>query len=130
MRDAPHVLLVEDSALVVGALRILLEASGHRVSSAGTVKEAIATAELDPPNVMLLDLTLPDGDGLDVLSSLAGRGHAPPVTVAVTGHDEASVRERCLTAGCTQVLTKPIAAMKLPGLIDEWLSAYRVRTSE
>ncbi len=130
MTGAPHVLLVEDSALVVSALRVLLETTGHRVSSAGTVHDAIDAAELDPPHVMLLDLTLPDGNGLEVLSALAARSHSPPVTVAVTGHDDPAVRERCLAAGCIAVLIKPIAAMKLPVQIAEWLDAHGVRISD
>jgi CheY-like chemotaxis protein len=117
-----HVLIVEDSALVVGALQLLLEGAGHRVSSAGSVREAVARARVDPPDVMLLDLTLPDGDGLVVLDVLAADGAAPRVTVAVTGRDEPTVRERCLRAGCREVLVKPIAPLALPRSIESWLS--------
>ena len=91
-----HVLVVEDSALVVGALRVLLEDAGYRVSTAATVRDALDAAAAAPPDVMLLDLTLPDGDGLAVLERLAAASSAPRVTVAVTGRDEPEVRARCL----------------------------------
>lgn len=117
-----RVLLVEDSALVVGALRLLLEESGYSVTSAATVREAIDAAERDAPDVMLLDLTLRNESGLDVLASLAAAHRAPRVTIALTGHDEPAVREQCLRAGCRDVLIKPIQPMELPTQIATWLS--------
>jgi DNA-binding response OmpR family regulator len=116
-----HVLIVEDSALVIGALRVLLEETGHRVSAAQSVREAVDTARRDRPDVMLLDLTLPDGHGLDVLQGLAAADEAPRVIVALTGHDDSGLRERCLDAGCRAVLLKPIRASELPGQIAGWL---------
>jgi CheY-like chemotaxis protein len=118
----PHVLLVEDSALVIGALRVLLEETGHRVSAASTVADAVAAARADPPDVILLDITLNREDGLGVLFALARTDELPRVAVAVTGHDEQAVRERCLNAGCRTVLVKPISAMQLPVLIKAWLA--------
>jgi DNA-binding response OmpR family regulator len=117
-----HVLLVEDSALVVDALRLLLEETGHRVSAAFNVRQAVDTARAEHPDVILLDLTLGREDGLDVLDELTRAGSMPPVTVALTGHDSPGTRERCLEAGCLDVLTKPISALELPALIRAWLA--------
>ncbi len=120
-----HVLLVEDSVLVVDALRLLLQETGHRVSAAFTVRQAVDTARSARPDVILLDLTLGREDGLDVLNELARTGSLPPVAVAVTGHDTPEARERCLAAGCVDVLTKPISAMELPARIRDWLASAR-----
>lgn len=117
-----HVLLVEDSALVVDALRLLLEETGHRVSAAFNVRQAVETARAEHPDVILLDLTLGCEDGLDVLGELSRTGSLPPVAVAVTGHDNPETRERCLAAGCHEVLTKPISALQLPSQIRGWLA--------
>ena len=76
---------------------------------------------------MLLDLTLPDGSGLDVLAGLSASHDSPTVTVAVTGHDDPTVRERCLHAGCRDVLVKPISALELPRQIAQWLAEARDR---
>ncbi|MDQ3696956.1 MAG: response regulator [Gemmatimonadota bacterium] len=128
MPPPAHILLVEDSTLVAAALRILLEDAGHRVTAVGTVNEAMACLGADPPDVMLLDLSLPDGDGLSVLARAAGSPAPPRVTVAITGHDDPAIRDRCLRAGCRDVLVKPIAAAQLPGQIRSWLEGGESRS--
>jgi len=118
----PHILLVEDNALVIGALRMLLEETGHRVSDASTLADAARVLLDDPPDVVLLDLTLGGEDGLSLMTSIAGNGGARPIVVALTGHDDAETLERCTRAGCRAVLVKPIAPMKLRGQIADWLA--------
>ena len=115
------VLLVEDSELVTSALRILFEETGRRVRVAGSVAAAVAACEEEPPALMLLDLTLPDGDGLGVLGAVRGRPVAPRVTVAMTGHDDDETRRRCLAAGCADVLVKPVPTRELLARTDGWL---------
>lgn len=120
-----HVLVVEDNALVSSAMRLLLEHAGYTVSEATTVADAIGAVEgaPRPPDVALIDLTLPDGDGLAILSGLRERGREPRITVAVTGRDDPEIRERCLAAGCRDVLLKPVPARELPQLVASWLAA-------
>lgn len=127
--SALHVLVVEDSALMAGALRVLLEETGHRVTTADTVADAVAAARADPPDVILLDITLRGEDGLEVLGQLADDGGRVPVAVAITGHDDRLVHRRCRDAGCREVLVKPIAAMELPGKIRTWLAETRAEGS-
>lgn len=103
-----HVLIVEDSSLAVDALRVLFEETGHRVSVATTVAQAVDVARAERPDIMLLDLGLPDGDGLDVLAALQADGSEPAVTFALTGSDDKAVTARCLAAGCRDVLVKPV----------------------
>jgi two-component system KDP operon response regulator KdpE len=117
--NAPHVLLVEDSELVTGALRVLLESVGARVSVAASVAEALGVARSDPPRLVLLDLTLPDGDGLSVIEPLRAAGTR--TFVALTGHDDAITRRRCLDAGCVDVVVKPPRARELVAKVVEWL---------
>ncbi|HSQ29758.1 MAG TPA: response regulator [Gemmatimonadaceae bacterium] len=114
-----HVLVVEDNEHVTSALRILLEASDHRVSTAGSIAEALAVAQSDPAALVLLDLTLPDGDGLSLVPALHAVGAG--TIVALTGHDDSETRERCLTAGCVDVLVKPVPARDLVKRAGEWL---------
>jgi CheY-like chemotaxis protein len=122
-RDSAHVLVVEDNALVTSATRILLEDAGFRVSTAGRVAEAYAICQSDPPDVILLDLRLPDGDGLTLLNRLRADGGRAPVVAAVTGRDEPQIRQRCLRAGCVDVLLKPVDVRALATLIRSWLEA-------
>jgi DNA-binding response OmpR family regulator len=71
---------------------------------------------------MLLDVSLPDGDGLEVLAQVAGTAAAPTVTVALTGHDDESIVTRCREAGCRDVLLKPVPVRELLRRASEWLS--------
>jgi len=118
----PHVLLVEDNELVTGALRVLFEETGRRVTVAHSVAEAVAAAEHDPPDLLLLDLTLPDGDGLEVVRALAKRGVRTKAIVALTGHDDPESLRRCTEAGVTAVMLKPVPTKELLARAAEWLA--------
>src|SRR5580698_301927 len=86
--DTPaDVLIVEDHPLAADALRLLFEAVGHHPRLAPSVAAAVRECGDRSPDLMLLDLTLPDGDGFDVLAQIAAAGTTPRVTVALTGHD-------------------------------------------
>ena len=114
-----RVLIVEDSEDVVEALQIVMESAGHYVRTATTVADAVREAQADAVDVMLLDLTLPDGDGLDVLRTLDAARHRPRHTIALTGRDDPAVREACLAAGCGEVLIKPVPIRDLLRRVGE-----------
>jgi DNA-binding response OmpR family regulator len=116
-----HVLVVEDNALVTTATRILLEDAGFRVSTAGSIAEAYSVCRSDPPDAILLDLRLPDGDGLSLLTRLRDGGVRLPAVGALTGRDEPEIRARCLRAGCVAVLVKPVDTRALAGIVRSWL---------
>jgi len=122
----PHILLVEDNALVIGALRLLLEETGHRVSDASTLAAAARVLSDDPPDVVLLDLTLGGEDGLSLMSSVRAHEGQRPIVVALTGHDDPDTLARCLDAGCRAVLVKPIKPLQLKSQIAEWLGERAV----
>ena len=102
-----RILIVEDSTLVTDAFSILFSETGYDVDVAATVAEAIERGTASTADIMLLDLSLPDGSGLEVLEALRERGVQPRVTLAMTGHDDAKTRRTCLEAGCAEVLLKP-----------------------
>lgn len=114
-------LIVEDNDLVSGALRVLFEQTGRRVSVAATAADALRKARGDRPDLMLVDVTLPDGDGLAVVERLRESGEAPRVVVALTGHDEPAVVRRCESLGCAAVLLKPVPTRELLRRAGEWL---------
>lgn len=121
-RALRHVLVVEDNADVGDAFRVLFEATGRRVSVARTVADAVEAAHAGTIDLMLLDLTLPDGSGFDVLESLNASQSRPRVTVALTGREEPDVVQRCYDLGCTAVLVKPVPTRELLRRAAEWLS--------
>jgi two-component system, OmpR family, KDP operon response regulator KdpE len=116
----PHILLVEDSALVSEALRVLFEETGHRITIAASAAEAIEAGSLEIPDVMLLDLGLPDADGLTVLEALSARGRAPRRTIALTGDGDEATMRRCREAGCDEVLLKPVPPRELLKKVGGW----------
>jgi CheY-like chemotaxis protein len=118
---AAHVLIVEDNEHVTSALRIVFETTGRRVTVAHSVAEATESAAKDPPDLLLLDLSLPDGDGLEVARALASRGVKPKATVALTGRDDPESLERCAAAGITEVLVKPVLMAVLLQKTAVWL---------
>ena len=117
-----RVLVVEDSILISSALRIILEANAYDVAVAGTASDAVEAASTSPFDVMLLDLTLPDGDGLSVLDALKARNAKLSLTLAMTGRDDDITRARCMAAGCTDVLLKPVPINDLLRIIGERLT--------
>jgi len=123
----PHVLVAEDNTLVADAMRLLFEETGHRVTTAGTIVDVVRAASTDPVDLLLLDLGLSDGDGLEVLDQLRARDTLPRVVVALTGRDEADVIARCRAAGCRDVLLKPVPVSDLLRRSREWLEGAGAR---
>ena len=120
-RALPLVLIVDDSPHVTGPLQILFEETGRRVAIADSVVSAVRACEAERPDLMLLDVSLPDGDGLSVLELLRESPALPTVTVALTGHDDTLTVQRCRAAGCRDVLLKPVPVRDLLRRAAEWL---------
>ena len=116
-----RILIVEDSALVTEAFSILFTEAGYDVESAATVAEAIERGASEGLDLILLDLTLPDGGGLEVLEALRERGRLPRATLAMTGDNDSQTRRRCLEAGCADVLLKPVRIGELLRHIERHL---------
>ncbi len=108
------VLLVEDSDAIRDAFTILLEDAGYTVLGAGTGEDALRLAADRVPDLMLLDMGLPDMTGLDVVRRIKGDAATAGIAVvAVTGRDEEADRRACLSAGCVAYIVKPVNTQKL-----------------
>ena len=116
-----HVLIVEDNELVSGALRILFESVDYRVSTAASIADATSLVAQDPAALVLLDLTLPDGDGLTLVGPAKSAGAR--TIVALTGRDDDATRRRCIDAGCAEVLLKPVPVKELLARAAGWVGA-------
>jgi DNA-binding response OmpR family regulator len=104
----PVVLLVDDDAAIRRALGAGLELEGFRVVRASGGRAALAAAEAIAPAVILLDLAMPDLDGLEVLRRLRADGDDVPVCV-LSARDEVDDRVRGLQAGADDYVVKPFA---------------------
>jgi CheY-like chemotaxis protein len=110
------ILIVEDDADSRVALRALLEVLGHRVEDADNGARALKLAAASAPEIVLLDIGLPDIDGYEVARQLRAAAEAPFV-VAVTGYDRPEDRERARAAGCDAFVLKPIEPEALAALL-------------
>ncbi|MDD4904414.1 MAG: response regulator, partial [Candidatus Bipolaricaulis sp.] len=108
---APLILVVEDDAPVRRFLRTALSAHGYRVVEAESAAEALAVVTTAHPDVLLLDLALPDRDGIDVTREIREWGHVPIIVVSARGREEDKVR--ALDAGADDYLTKPFGTKEL-----------------
>lgn len=108
------VLLVEDNATIRDAFGILLQESGYAVLQAGTGEDALRAARDSVPDLILLDLGLPDIPGLDVARRLSADAATAGIPIlAITGRALETDRDACLEAGCTGYLTKPVDTRQL-----------------
>ncbi|WP_433029142.1 response regulator transcription factor [Actinomycetospora sp. CA-053990] len=115
------VVLVEDSAPVRDALTAALRAAGYRVSAVGTGKAALEAvtgpeAAADPPDLVLLDMGLPDLDGVEVCRRLRARSTVPVIAVTARGHQQARVLG--LRSGADDYVVKPFAIDELTARMD------------
>jgi len=118
------VLLVEDSDAIRDAFTILLEDAGYVVLGAETGTEALRLAEERVPDLVLLDMGLPDMTGLDVVRRMkAAPQTAGIAVVALTGRDEEADRRACLAAGCAAYIVKPVNTQKLVRDLPGWMAA-------
>ena len=129
--DAPaprRVLVVEDEAKVAEALRHGLESEGYEAIVSSTAADARARLHDTPFDVVLLDLGLPDGDGLQVLTHMRKRGLDARVLV-LTARDTLDERVRGLDAGADDYVVKPFAFAELVARIRALARRGRVTTA-
>jgi two-component system, OmpR family, response regulator len=119
--------MVDDDPDIRRVAELSLERiGGWTVSLASSGAEAIARAELDPPDVVLLDVMMPDMDGPTTLLALQAHpvlGHVP--VVFITAKVRAQEIERYLELGAAGVISKPFDPVALPGQIRRILSGER-----
>lgn len=106
--DQPLVLIVDDDADIVESLAYRLSQQGFATCTAGTGNEAILRARCDHPAAILLDLGLPDMDGLAVCEELVDSSETCEIPIiVVSGADRHDILRRCRSAGCRFFLRKP-----------------------
>ncbi len=102
---AQHILVVDDDALLRRSLAFNLEQAGYRVSTAGTAEDALARVEIDPPDLVVLDIGLPGMDGLDALRHLRRRRDVPVIFLTARRRELDEVLG--LELGADDYVTKP-----------------------
>jgi two-component system response regulator PrrA len=107
-----RVLVVDDEADFLATYERLLRREGYEVVTATSRATGLAALAAEPPHLVISDVRLPDGDGLDVVRAARGLPEPMPVIV-VTGYPSDQTRRAALAAGATTFLAKPFAAAVL-----------------
>jgi two-component system KDP operon response regulator KdpE len=111
MSNRPRVLICDDEAQILRALRVILADAGFDVVPATTAQEALDAVAVRPPEAAIIDLVLPDGDGVDVCSSIRGWSEMPILVLSAVGDEREKVR--ALNAGADDYVTKPFGPDEL-----------------
>jgi two-component system KDP operon response regulator KdpE len=112
-----RILVVDDEPAIRRFLRTSLTAQGYQIIEADTAKAALEVMRRNVPDVLVLDLGLPDRDGFEVIQELRGAGSALPIIVLSSRADEAG-KVRALDLGADDYVTKPFG-------VDELLARLR-----
>jgi two-component system response regulator MprA len=125
---SPRVLVVEDDGDLRRQLRNGLDEEGFEVIPVARGADAVSAATDDPPDVLVVDIGLPDADGRDVCQALRARGIDAPV-VFLTARDAVTDRLSGFSAGGDDYVTKPFALAELVARIQALLRRSRLDTA-
>jgi two-component system, OmpR family, KDP operon response regulator KdpE len=108
---SPRILVVDDEPQIVRALKVLLREAGFEAVPAQTAGEALDIAAVRPPEAAIVDLVLPDGDGIDLTRRLREWSDMPILVLSAVGEEGQKVS--ALDAGADDYVTKPFGAREL-----------------
>jgi two-component system KDP operon response regulator KdpE len=126
--DRRRVLVVDDEPQILRALRVVLRDAGFEVDPADTASDALDRAAVRPPDAAIVDLVLPDGDGVEVCRSLREWSTMPIIVLSAVG-DEAE-KVRALEAGADDYVTKPFGPRELVARLQAVLRRAEVPDDE
>jgi FixJ family two-component response regulator len=116
----PTVFVVDDDPSVRDALALLIESAGWQAETFGSGKEFLSRSRVPGPSCLVLDVALPDLNGLDVQKLVADRTDMP--IIFMTAHGDVSTTVRAMKAGAVEFLTKPFHDDVLVSAIQEAIS--------
>ncbi len=127
-RPDVHVLMIEDDSSIAEMYRLQLEHDGYRVSVATTGELAFSTLSGSAPDLVLLDLLLPDRSGFEVLAALNERFPNHPPVVILSNYGEPSMIDRGRALGAIDYLVKSrVTPAEISGQIPGWVEQGRGR---
>ncbi len=123
--NKPRLLIVDDDAEIVRLLKAVLASLNLELSTATTVRQVLQFLDERVPEIMLLDMRLPDGEGLDVVAEVRRRG-APCTVIAMTAHGTLDVAVEAMRQGAHDFLTKPLDYERLKIIVGHALERHRL----
>jgi two-component system KDP operon response regulator KdpE len=126
--EATRVLVCDDEPQILRALRVILRDAGYEAVTATTGEEALDRAAVKPPAAAIVDLMLPDFDGVEVTKRLREWSEMPIIVLSAVGEEEAKVR--ALAAGADDYVTKPFGPPELVARLEAVLRRATPESSE
>jgi len=126
--EATRILVCDDEPQILRALRVILRDAGYEAVTAASGEEALDRAAVRPPAAAILDLMLPDLDGVEVTERLREWSEMPIIVLSAVGEEEAKVR--ALAAGADDYVTKPFGPPELVARLQAALRRARPEASE
>jgi len=123
--DAPTVFVIDDDAGVRASIQGLLRSASLRSASFGTAEEFLRSKPPDGPSCLVLDVSLPDVNGLDLQHKLTDAGVRIPI-IFITGHGDIPMSVRAMKSGAVEFLTKPFDDQDLLNAIQQALDRDRM----
>lgn len=124
--DRDHILIVDDDFDQADALSVCFRKQGYEVTIATSCGDGLALATSSRPDVVVLDVCLPDGDGLDVCAELADHAATSDVPViVVSGAERGEIVRQARTAGCRFFVRKPFDPNALLVLVQQAIADSR-----
>jgi two-component system, OmpR family, KDP operon response regulator KdpE len=111
MNEGPAILIIDDEPQIRRLLRLTLDAHGYQVREATTAQEGLQQAAMMRPDLVILDLGLPDMDGLDALRALREWSQTPVIVLTVKNSEQDKIN--LLDAGANDYVTKPFGTGEL-----------------
>ena len=125
--DRRRILVCDDEPQILRALKVILREAGFEAVPAETAEEALDRAAVHPPDAAILDLVLPDGDGVEVCREIRRWSQMPIIVLSAVGEEDAKVR--ALEAGADDYVTKPFGARELIARLEAALRRVQVTTA-
>jgi CheY-like chemotaxis protein len=113
-----RILLAEDNLINQKVALLMLKRLGHRADVATNGLEVLQALERQFYDLILMDVQMPEMDGLEATRAIRQRWHDRPKIIAVTAHALKGDREMCLEAGMDEYIAKPIEMEELAGALD------------
>jgi two-component system cell cycle response regulator DivK len=121
-----RILCIEDNPQNMRLVRKLLKHEGYEVLEAEDGLSGVHMAEHEKPDLILMDINLPDIDGLEATRRIKAQADLHPIPiVALTANAMYGDEERCLAAGCNGYVSKPVNKAKLLDVVTEFLQTDR-----
>jgi two-component system, OmpR family, KDP operon response regulator KdpE len=112
----PRILVCDDEHQILRALRLILRDAGFEAVPADSAEEALDLAAVQPPDAAIVDLVLPDLDGVELCRRLRGWSDMPIILLSAVGDEDAKVR--ALAAGADDYITKPFGPRELVARLE------------